>query len=161
MNTIDQLLDLVPQRHRARAMKLLREWHSPSEDVAEYFDKYVPVLDRVNIALMASHGVGLAELEKNSRERSMVDLRKIVAHYLRTVHNYTLYQISKVFDRDHATAIHYVRQHEEHIKFDVRYKEKNDKFLKAINHDESNHFEGSTDTLTATLDILRHRAYAS
>lgn len=164
MKTIEQIIELIPSRHKPRALKMFKEWENPSEDVANFFERHVPVLQRVDTALIDAFGCTLNDVAGYCRERHLVDLRKIVTHYLRTKENYTYSQLSKVFDRDHATAIHYVNKHTEHVKYDAKYKEKNDKFLKAINHDnESNNPTRAEDenSITTTLDILRHRAYNS
>lgn len=162
MNKIQELIELVPKRHKLKALKVIRAIDDTEAQVAQYLDKNTPVVDKVNSALITAFGCTIEQLATSGRAREHVDLRKIAVNYIYSLHCFSLTQIGKLFNKDHATVIHYCKQHEQHVKYDAVYRDKNNLFLTQIqNNDKPNYSHWTEDTISATLDVLRNRAYNS
>ena len=68
------------------------------------------------------------DILSKQRIRSNVDGRKAFAAYVKKRYpNMALEQIGKLIKKDHATIMHYLKEHDNMMMYDVEYKEKYDK----------------------------------
>lgn len=61
-------------------------------------------------------------LLSTNRKRNNVNGRFAVSHYLRTHEKMTLVSIGNSINKDHASILHYLKQHNDLYKYDRNYK---------------------------------------
>lgn len=72
------------------------------------------------------------EFYSKSRERHLVDARRMVYSFCRNTLNLSWLTIAKYFKVNHATCIHHNRVHEQLVGFDKEYERKYDGFAELV-----------------------------
>lgn len=82
-----------------------------------------------------------SKLNDNTRKRELVENRMIFAKIVYDMHKLSLMRIGSYINKNHATIIHYLKQHENLMDFDIFYKMKYKKILALVNDYKSNKIE--------------------
>jgi len=69
-------------------------------------------------AVCSIYGVNEDELFSLNRKREIISARRMVLYFLRKHYGETYMGIAKMFDMNHATVIHHVRQMKNFLEFD-------------------------------------------
>jgi chromosomal replication initiation ATPase DnaA len=64
-----------------------------------------------------------------TRKRKHVNGRVATSFYLRTIEKMTLESIAKAIGRNHASIIHYIKQHDSYYNYDKEYKRMYDNLI--------------------------------
>ena len=87
-------------------------------------------LQRILEAVEKETGLDIANA--TGRQRHIVDARKIYAYIARNITNYSLYEIGRFINKNHATIIHYERCTKELVLHDIEFAEMYHRCLKRI-----------------------------
>jgi len=114
-------------------------------------------IDEFLKAFIASHGVDEKDFKSSSRVRDLVDLRSVYCAVVKDLGDYTLSDIGKSINRNHATVIHAVKNYRTLEQFD---KSLRNKYNKACNMyrallEPTADTVGLIDTLLASNRMLR------
>lgn len=82
-----------------------------------------------------------SKLNDNTRKRELVENRMIFAKIVYDMHKLSLMRIGSYINKNHATIIHYLKQHENLIEFDIFYKMKYKKILALVNDYQANNID--------------------
>ena len=80
------------------------------------------------------YGLDFEQMISINRRRDRVDARKIMSVLLRNVYKLTFSKIGTVLERDHASILHYYRDHENLMETDQDYKHFYNTALSAVGH---------------------------
>ena len=80
------------------------------------------------------YGITYEEIIIPNRQRDRVDARKILAVLLRNVYKLTFSKIGAILHRDHASILHYYRDHNNLVETDPDYKHFYNTALSAVGH---------------------------
>lgn len=78
------------------------------------------LMDIVSETLLISRD----RIKSKNRLKEVVDARKIYSILVKTYTGTTLSTIGRILNRNHATIIHYEKEHESQYKYDMEYREK-------------------------------------
>ena len=73
--------------------------------------------EALDVASKLTH-ISKDNILKRSRKRNIVDARKLSVYYMRSKYSLSWTETSKMFDMNHATVIHHVRQMKNFLEFD-------------------------------------------
>ena len=79
-------------------------------------------MDRITDAVCAYLDIPKARILSKSRERHLVDARRMIYNMIRSTYGYSLNSIGIHFKKNHATIIHGIRTHKHLCKYDSHYK---------------------------------------
>ena len=87
------------------------------------------IADMTKIVCETMH-ISSDDLVSEKRQRDMVDARRMFINMLMEEEKFTLTQMSRLINRDHATAIHYRRSHKGLYSRNEDYRYKYDRCMK-------------------------------
>jgi chromosomal replication initiation ATPase DnaA len=82
-------------------------------------------------ACIVNH-ITMDQLESKSRLRSVVEARRMVFNVARDLLEMTFSETGKIFNQDHATAIHHIKQNRALISVDSFYRKRYEYFINLI-----------------------------
>ena len=82
-----------------------------------------------------------SKLNDNTIKRELVENRMIFSKIVYDMHKLSLMRIGSYINKNHATIIHYLKQHENLMDFDVFYKTKYKKILALVNNYQANNIK--------------------
>ncbi len=162
-NVFDQIKALIPEERHAEFMGIVLKHTDFNSQAVDVRGKVV-----TEITYMAC---SVTECKYNDlfvadRHTNVVDARTLISEYLVRKKRWRLTDVGKYLHKNHATIISMLKRHDSLLQFDKGYQNVFNLFQQKVSEYEKNNqkFEsylqnGSADTATTTLDILRHRAY--
>lgn len=102
-------------------------------------------------ACIVNH-ITMDQLESKSRLRPVVEARRMVFNVARDLLEMTFSETGKIFNQDHATAIHHIKQNRALISVDSFYCKRYNYFINLI---KSNLDLSTTEELLNEIDYLK------
>lgn len=102
-------------------------------------------------ACIVNH-ITMDQLESKSRLRPVVEARRMVFNVARDLLEMTFSETGKIFNQDHATAIHHIKQNRALISVDSFYSKRYTYFINLI---KSNLDLSTTEELLDEIDYLK------
>tara|TARA_R110000822_G_scaffold108_1_gene528 strand:+ start:63 stop:452 length:390 start_codon:yes stop_codon:yes gene_type:complete len=102
-------------------------------------------------ACIVNH-ITMDQLESKSRLRSVVEARRMVFNVARDLLEMTFSETGKIFNQDHATAIHHIKQNRALISVDAFYRKRYEYFINLI---KSNLDLSTTEELLDEINYLK------
>ncbi len=96
----------------------MAELNEESIDVDEIKQLHDRIMDVICVVCQVS----IDDIKSKKRNRNIVDSRVLYSHFLRKYTNYNKSRIGILIMRDHATVIHYLKNHERYLETDFEYK---------------------------------------
>jgi len=162
-NSILQASELVPPSKRREFLNIISKSNKLTQEQKEIIER-----DANDVIDAAAKCCGITPVEALSRSRKeeRVSARCLVAWYLLRKKGWSLTGISRRLNCHHATIINLVNRCENLKEVDKRFKLIFENFLKQIENETTQEpaFDvpaRSIDSISATLDVLRHRAVNS
>ena len=81
------------------------------------------------------------ELRSKSRQRYIVDARRLCYCLIRQLFQTPFEKIGKFYEKNHASIIHSIKIHHQLLEFDEIYRERYIKIFRLINHELNNELE--------------------
>jgi len=97
-------------------------------------------MDAINLIKVINNAFN-CNIKNTSRKRELVENRIIYAKIMHNTNIFTLSKIASYIDKDHATIIHYLKQHDDFFKYDDFYKSKFKKIQSLINDYKANYIK--------------------
>lgn len=98
------------------------------------------------------NNITLEQLESKSRIRPVIEARRMVFNVARDLLEMTFSETGKIFNQNHATAIHHIKQNRALISVDSFYRKRYNYFINLI---KSNLDLSTTEELLNEIDYLK------
>ena len=150
----------MPPSKRREFLNIISKADKITQDQKEIIEQDA---NRVIDIAAGACGVSSTEALSRSRKEERVSARSLVAWYLLRKKGWSLTAIGRRLNCHHATIINLVNRCENLNAVDKRFKLIFENFLKQIENENTEEstphvLSRSVDSITATLDVLRHRA---
>lgn len=159
-NAILKASELVPPSKRREFLNIISKADKLTQDQKEIIEQDANRV--IDIAAWAC-GVSSTEALSRSRKEERVSARSLVSWYLLRKKGWSLTAIGRRLNCHHATIINLVNRCENLNMVDKRFKLIFENFLKQIENETTEEPTldvpaRTVDSISATLDVLRHRA---